>query len=80
MMFFSETASIGMVAFLFSVFTTYWARSTHRDPWIWFFFGFLTPPLAGLVLLWKMAYDGPIKSHLNEKEIDDLIVNRKNPA
>ena len=51
----SDAASIGYVGFLFGIFCAYWAQSTARNPWLWFFFGWILAPIAGLVLLWKHA-------------------------
>ncbi|QCO68647.1 hypothetical protein E5843_14255 [Luteimonas yindakuii] len=35
----------------FAFFAAYWAQQTRRNPWLWFFFGLLLMPLAGVVLL-----------------------------
>ena len=48
-----EYAPEGLVLFLFGVFTAYWAQTTRRNPWLWFFFGVFLAPIAGLVLLYK---------------------------
>jgi multisubunit Na+/H+ antiporter MnhB subunit len=46
-------ASTGMVVFLFAVFTAYWAQTTNRSAWLWFFLGLLFAPITGVVLLHK---------------------------
>lgn len=35
----------------FAFFAAYWAQETHRNPWLWFFFGLILMPVAGVVLL-----------------------------
>jgi hypothetical protein len=69
-------ASTGLVAFLFAIFVAYWAQTSNRNAWLWFFFGFILPPLAGLVLLWKNANDHPEPPRLAEKGRDDLLAKR----
>ena len=46
-------ASTGFVTFLFGIFTAYWAQTTRRNAWTWFFFGLILAPIAGLMLLYK---------------------------
>jgi hypothetical protein len=48
-------ASTGIVFFLFAIFCAYWAQTTGRSAWLWFFFGLFLAPIAGLVLLYKNA-------------------------
>ena len=48
-------ASVGFVTFLFRVFCAYWAQTTNRNAWAWFFFGLFLAPIAGVVLLYKNA-------------------------
>ena len=50
-------ASSGMVLFLFAIFCAYWAQSTNRSAWLWFFVGFFFAPITGIVLLYKNAND-----------------------
>lgn len=50
-------ASEGMVFYLFGLFCAYWAQSTNRNPWLWFFVGLLFAPITGLVLLYKNSED-----------------------
>jgi hypothetical protein len=69
-------ASTGLVAFLFAIFVAYWAQTSNRNAWLWFFFGFILPPFAGLVLLWKNANDRPEPPRLTEKGRDDLLAKR----
>jgi len=47
----SEYASVALVQFLFGIFCAYWAQTTNRNPWLWFFLGFFFAPITGLVLL-----------------------------
>ncbi len=47
----TEFASVALVHFLFGIFCAYWAQSTGRNAWQWFFLGFLFAPITGLVLL-----------------------------
>jgi hypothetical protein len=44
-------ASVALVHFLFGIFCAYWAQTTNRNPWVWFFLGFFFAPITGLVLL-----------------------------
>ncbi len=44
-------ASVALVHFLFGIFCAYWAQTTNRNPWLWFFLGFFFAPITGLVLL-----------------------------
>lgn len=73
----SDAASTGLVAFLFAVFSAYWAQTTHRNPWLWFACGFLLPPVTGLVLLWKNAGAGAAPRNLDEPGRVDLLAVRK---
>jgi hypothetical protein len=50
-------ASTGIVFFLFAIFCAYWAQTTRRSAWLWFFFGLVLAPIAGLALLYKNATD-----------------------
>ncbi len=43
----------GLVSFLFGVFCAYWAQTTKRNAWLWFFLGFFFSVITGLVLLYK---------------------------
>lgn len=54
-----NTATTGMVFFLFGLFCAYWARETSRSAWLWFFFGFFFAPITGLVLLAKNSDGRP---------------------
>ena len=53
----SRYASTGFVTFLFGIFCAYWAQTTNRNPWAWFFFGLFLAPIAGVVLLYKNSKD-----------------------
>jgi hypothetical protein len=49
----NDYASVGFVTFLFGIFCAYWAQMTKRKGWVWFFFGLLLAPIAGVILLVK---------------------------
>ena len=49
----SNYASVGFVTFLFGIFCAYWAQMTKRNAWLWFFFGLILAPIAGVVLVVK---------------------------
>jgi len=51
----STYARIRLVFFLFAVFCAYWAQTTNRNAWLWFFLGWFFAPITGLVLLYKNA-------------------------
>jgi hypothetical protein len=72
-----SAASVGYVGFLFGVFAACWAQTTKRNPWIWFFFGWLLAPVAGLVLLWKNGGDHAGPPRMIEAGRIDLIATRK---
>jgi hypothetical protein len=72
-----NSASTGLVAFLFAVFVAYWAQTTRRNTWLWFFFGFVLPPVTGLVLLWKNAKLHEEAPRLNDPGRSDLLATRK---
>ncbi len=69
--------SAGYVGFLFGIFCAYWAQVTHRNAWIWFFFGWILAPVAGLTLLWKNAADFSPPPRLTEHGREDLLAIRK---
>jgi hypothetical protein len=48
-----DYASVALVHYLFGIFCSYWAQTTGRNPWLWFFLGFLFAPITGLVLLYE---------------------------
>ena len=50
-------ASQGTVFYLFGIFCAYWAQSTKRNAWLWFFLGLFFAPITGLVLLYKNSQD-----------------------
>jgi len=52
-----DYATVGYVNFLFGIFCAYWARTSNRDSWLWFFFGFFLAPIAGIVLISKNRDD-----------------------
>lgn len=49
----NEYASVALVFFLFAIFCAYWAQTTNRSAWLWFFMGWFFAPITGLVLLAK---------------------------
>jgi len=51
----SQYATTAFVTFLFGIFCAYWAQTTGRNAWGWFFFGLFLAPIAGVILLWKNA-------------------------
>lgn len=46
-----DYASVALVQFLFGIFCAYWAQTTGRSPWGWFFLGFTLGPITGIALL-----------------------------
>jgi hypothetical protein len=50
-------ATTGFVTFLFGIFTAYWAQTTKRSAWLWFFLGLFLAPFTGIALLWKNSND-----------------------
>jgi hypothetical protein len=73
-----NAASTTFVAFLYATFVASWAQNTRRNPWLWFFFGFFLPPVAGLVLLWKNGNYQAAPPRLTENGREDLISMRRN--
>ena len=53
----SDLATTSQVYFLFAIFCAYWAQTTRRNAWLWFFLGLFFAPITGLVLLYKTAND-----------------------
>jgi len=53
----ANVASVGMVFFLFAIFCAYWAQTSGRNPWRWFFAGLFFAPITGLMLLRMNADD-----------------------
>jgi hypothetical protein len=47
----------GLVFFLFGIFCAYWAQTTRRNAWLWFFLGLFLAPIAGLIILYKNSND-----------------------
>jgi hypothetical protein len=50
-------ADMGLVFFLFGIFCAYWAQTTNRNAWLWFFLGWILAPFTGVVLLYKNSQD-----------------------
>ena len=73
----SSAASTVLVAFLFAIFVAHWAQNTRRNSLLWFLFGFLLPPVAGLVLLWKNSEQYQAPPRLEDPGRPDLIAVRK---
>jgi hypothetical protein len=59
---------------LFGVFCAWWAQQTNRNPWLWFFFGALLSPLAGLALL---AFNRETPSEPAGEDLGSLLAVRK---
>jgi hypothetical protein len=49
----TEYASVALVQFLFGIFCAYWAQTTNRSAWLWFFLGWFFAPITGIVLMYK---------------------------
>jgi hypothetical protein len=62
----SEYASVGLVTFLFAIFCAYWAQTTNRSAWLWFFMGWLFAPITAIVLLSKSRHDLPSEEPRSE--------------
>jgi len=73
----SSAVSTTLVAFLFAVFVAHWAQNTRRNTLLWFLFGFVLPPVAGLVLLWKNSRQYQVPPRLEDPGRPDLIATRK---
>lgn len=73
----SSAATTASVAFLFAIFVAHWAQNTGRNTLLWFLFGFVLPPVAGLVLLWKNSKQDQIPPRLEDPGRADLIATRK---
>jgi hypothetical protein len=73
----SPAASTGLVAFLFAIFVAHWAQNTGRSALLWFLFGLVLPPVAGLVLLWKNSERYQIPPRLKDTGQPDLIASRR---
>lgn len=43
--------------FLFAIFCAWWAMTTRRNPWFWFFMGLFFAPITGLALLYQTSRD-----------------------
>ena len=73
----ASAASTTLVAFLFAIFVAHWAQNTRRNTLLWFLFGFVLPPVAGLVLLWKNGKQNQVPPRLEDPGLADLIATRK---
>ena len=73
----SSIASTTLVAFLFAIFVAHWAQNTGRNSLLWFLFGFVLPPVAGLVLLWKNSGQNQVPNRLDDPGRPDLLATRK---
>ena len=60
-------ASGALVHFLFGIFCAYWAQTTDRNPWLWFFLGFFFAPITGLILLNENSKDASNKKASEKK-------------
>ena len=72
-----SAASTALVAFLFAIFVAHWAQNTRRNTLLWFLFGFVLPPVAGLVLLWKNGKQYQVPPRLEDAGRADLMATRK---
>ena len=52
-----DPTDAGSAFFLFGIFCAYWAQTTGRNAWLWFFLGLFFAPFTGLVLLYKNSQD-----------------------
>jgi formate hydrogenlyase subunit 3/multisubunit Na+/H+ antiporter MnhD subunit len=50
-------ATEGTVFFLFGIFCAYWAQTTNRSAWLWFFLGLFFAPITGIFLVYKNSND-----------------------
>jgi hypothetical protein len=57
-----EYASVALVQFLFGIFCAYWAQTTNRSAWLWFFLGWFLAPITGIVLIYKNTKDTPAEN------------------
>jgi hypothetical protein len=60
-------ASVALVNFLFGIFCAYWAQTTNRNPWLWFFLGFFFAPITGLILLHENKKEASKNASSQEK-------------
>jgi hypothetical protein len=58
----TEYASVALVQFLFGIFCAYWAQTTSRNAWLWFFVGWFFAPITGIVLIYKNAREAPLEN------------------
>ena len=42
----TDYASVALVKFVFGIFCAYWAQTTIRSAWLWFFLGWLFAPIT----------------------------------
>ena len=52
-----QYATVALVQFLFGIFCAYWAQTTNRNAWLWFFLGWFFAPITGIVLIAKNSED-----------------------
>jgi len=69
--------TVTFAPFLFAIFTAYWAQTTQRSALLWFLFGLILPPVAGLVLLWLNAKRHAQPPRLDATGRSDLLATRK---
>jgi len=58
----TEYASVALVQFLFGIFCAYWAQTTNRSAWLWFFLGWFFAPITGIVLMYKNTRQTPTEN------------------
>jgi hypothetical protein len=58
----TEYASVALAQFLFGIFCAYWAQTTNRSAWLWFFLGWFFAPITGIVLMYKNTRETPTEN------------------
>jgi cytochrome c-type biogenesis protein CcmH/NrfF len=58
----TEYASVAVVQSLFGKFCVYWAQTTSRNAWLWFFLGWLFATITGIVLIYKNTRETPLEN------------------
>lgn len=62
---------------VFAIFAAYWAQQTQRNPWLWFAFGLVLTPIAGLALLWLNARRHAVAPRTQDNGRSDLLAVHK---
>ena len=61
----------------FAFFAAYWAQQTQRNPWLWFFFGLILMPVAGITLLVLNGAREPRPSFTDGNDLSQHLSIRK---